>query len=103
MTQGTIIRALSGFYDVRAEDGALIRCRARGKFRLDGSTPLVGDRVVVSPTPEGGGSVAEILPRRTSFKSFKYSRSTPDSSTIYPPESLMAITFAPSWVAFSAA
>ena len=67
MTQGTIIRALSGFYDVRAEDGALIRCRARGKFRLDGSTPLVGDRVVVSPTPEGGGSVAEILPRRNRF------------------------------------
>ena len=67
MPRGTIMRALSGFYDVRTEDGALIRCRARGKFRLDGSSPLVGDRVTVEPTPEGTGSVREILPRKNRF------------------------------------
>jgi len=67
MRSGTIMRALSGFYDVRLENGETVRCRARGKFRLDGSTPLVGDAVRIETTPEGGGSVREILPRRNRF------------------------------------
>lgn len=44
MSQGRIIKALSGFYYV--EDGhEIIRCRARGKFRKDEIKPLVGDFV----------------------------------------------------------
>ncbi len=41
---GTIIKALSGFYYVNSGDG-VYECRARGKFRLDGTSPMVGDRV----------------------------------------------------------
>ena len=42
--EGRIIKALSGYYYV--DTGAeLVTCRARGKFRLDGTSPLVGDRV----------------------------------------------------------
>lgn len=63
--QGIITRALSGFYDVRHED-QLFRCRARGRFRKDGLTPLVGDRVVVE-TSGSEGTVMEILPRRCAF------------------------------------
>ena len=46
MPKGTIIKALSGFYYVKTTD-KIIQCRARGKFRLDGMTPLVGDHVII--------------------------------------------------------
>ena len=44
MVDGIIIKALSGFYYVTTEKG-IVECRARGRFRLDGSSPLVVDRV----------------------------------------------------------
>lgn len=65
-TEGTIIRALSGFYYVKSEQG-VVSCRAKGRFRRDGLTPLVGDRVVVEENDDGTGMVAEILPRRNAF------------------------------------
>ena len=70
---GVIIRSLAGFYDVKPEneesaDGAgVIRCRARGLFRRDGVSPLVGDRVLFDETGEGTGYLTELLPRRNSF------------------------------------
>lgn len=64
--QGTIIRALSGFYYVRCEDET-IACRAKGRFRKDGLTPLVGDKVIIESHSDGSGTVAEILPRRNAF------------------------------------
>lgn len=60
------MRAMSGFYYVRTAE-ALIRCRARGRFRRDGLAPLVGDRVLVSESADGTGSVEQILPRRNAF------------------------------------
>lgn len=60
-----IIKALSGFYYVQTEDGVLA-CRARGKFRKEGVSPLVGDFVRVSRSGKTG-MVEEILPRRNSF------------------------------------
>ena len=65
-TEGTIIRALSGFYTVRCPEGELV-CRARGRFRSEGITPLVGDRAVVEKNDDGTGTVAEILPRKNAF------------------------------------
>ena len=47
MVQGVIIKALSGFYYVAAGD-QIVECKARGRFRYDGCSPLVGDRVEVS-------------------------------------------------------
>ncbi len=75
MIKGRIVKALSGFYYVEpaegaqaetAEDGTL-RCRARGKFRKERVTPLVGDLVEVRPTEPGEGIVWELLPRRNFF------------------------------------
>ena len=66
MSRGTIMKALSGFYYVDTEDGVLT-CRARGKFRKDGMSPLVGDVVEVRETEPGQGMVWEILPRRNAF------------------------------------
>jgi len=64
--EGTIIRAISGFYYVRCDDKE-IACRARGRFRNTGLSPLVGDRVTVEENGDGSGTVAEILPRRNAF------------------------------------
>ena len=64
--EGRIIKALSGYYYVDT-GSQLVTCRARGKFRLDGTSPLVGDCVRLDIAPDGTGSVREILPRRNSF------------------------------------
>ena len=63
---GIIIKALSGFYYVAVEDGVL-ECRARGKFRKTGESPLVGDRVMIQTDGQGKGTVLNILPRRNRF------------------------------------
>ena len=67
MIKGQIVKALSGFYYVDTDDGRQLQCRARGKFRKDGDSPLVGDWVEVRETEEGTGMVWEILPRRNAF------------------------------------
>ena len=52
MEQGRIVKALSGFYYVETAEAALVECKARGKFRKDGKTPTVGDRVEISRSGE---------------------------------------------------
>ena len=65
--QGTIRKALSGFYYVQTDDG-LVTCRARGKFRYQKITPLVGDRVAITVQDDGSGSLDHSLPRRNAFQ-----------------------------------
>lgn len=66
MAQGIITKALSGFYYVY--DGTeIVTCRARGKFRHRGESPLVGDRVEFTPLDGGTGAVDAILPRKNQF------------------------------------
>ncbi len=60
---GRIIKGIGGFYYVDTADG-LFECRARGIFRKEKTTPLVGDFVRISVDPvSGSGSVDEIAPR----------------------------------------
>lgn len=61
------MKALSGFYYVDTGSGELTTCRARGKFRQAGMSPLVGDLVEVKETEPGQGMIWEILPRRSAF------------------------------------
>ena len=68
MTEGRIDKALSGFYYVATAAGETLTCRARGKFRKEGLSPLVGDRVAVRELGSGEGYVEEILPRRNAFQ-----------------------------------
>lgn len=63
METGRITRLTGGFYYVRVGDET-IECRARGRFRLDGVSPCVGDMVSVQRTVPGQGAVMEILPRK---------------------------------------
>lgn len=66
MTEGRIQKALSGFYYVDT-GREVLTCRARGKFRKEGVSPLVGDRVEVRELGNGEGFVEKILPRRNEF------------------------------------
>ena len=66
-SRGRIEKALSGFYYVGLEDGGTVTCRARGKFRKEGITPLVGDWVEIRETEPGRGMVWEIERRRSAF------------------------------------
>lgn len=65
ISEGRIIKALSGFYYVEAADG-VIECRARGILRKEGQSPLVGDRVEYSMSGKRG-MVERVLPRKNSF------------------------------------
>ncbi|MBQ2697002.1 MAG: ribosome small subunit-dependent GTPase A [Clostridia bacterium] len=68
MLTGTIVKGIGGFYYVKTAEG-LIECRARGRFRKDGASPMVGDVVRITITTEDAkkGSVDEILPRKNAF------------------------------------
>ena len=66
MVEGIIVKALSGFYYVAAE-GKIIDCKARGRFRLDGSSPLVGDRVKCSLDAQGKGRIDVVEERKNFF------------------------------------
>ena len=64
--EGTIIKALSGFYYVSSEE-QVYECKARGKFRLDGTSPLVGDRVSFAIDTNGKGFIDNVFDRKNSF------------------------------------
>ena len=66
MSEGRIQKALSGFYYVDT-GSEILTCRARGKFRKEGVSPLVGDRVEVRELGNGEGVVDRIFPRRNFF------------------------------------
>lgn len=65
MISGRIVKALSGFYYVQTDDG-LIECKARGRFRKEGITPLVGDWVEIT-IERGKGMLEQIQLRKNSF------------------------------------
>ncbi|MDR0889638.1 MAG: ribosome small subunit-dependent GTPase A [Oscillospiraceae bacterium] len=62
MGSGRIVKALSGFYYVQMQSGEVLTCRARGKFRSEHVSPLVGDLVQVEDS-----MVSAIAPRRNCF------------------------------------
>ena len=65
MEEYRIIKALRGFYYVQTEDG-VVECRARGRFRRQDQSPLVGDFVRI--TRQGDKGVLEaLLPRKNAF------------------------------------
>lgn len=65
MIKGTIYKGIGGFYYVKTDDG-IYSCRARGKFRKDSLTPMVGDiaEIEVTDNVKKEGYVTKILPRK---------------------------------------
>ena len=64
MLEGTIVKGVGGLYYARDTDGAVHILRAKGIFRKQHITPLVGDRVLFSPqATDEHRWIEEILPR----------------------------------------
>jgi len=63
--KGTIIKGIAGFYYVKTADGRLIECKARGKFRFDELTPMVGDMVEIAIDHNDKGVIDSVLPRKS--------------------------------------
>jgi ribosome biogenesis GTPase len=66
MIDGRIHSCVAGSYGVATDQGA-VACRARGLFRRQGVTPLVGDRVRVERIDAREGYIQEILPRKNAL------------------------------------
>jgi ribosome biogenesis GTPase len=62
---GRILKGVGGFYTVLGADDKEYECRACGRFRNEGETPLPGDDVDFSPQT---AYVDKILPRRSELK-----------------------------------
>ena len=58
MMRGRIVRGVGGFYTVRDAQGEEYVLRARGRFRRERKTPLVGDEVTFTP---GSGRGARLV------------------------------------------
>lgn len=64
MSEGRVIRAISGFFDV-FDGHTERRCRARGVFRKQGVSVFVGDMVEYEPIGLHEGIVTAVHPRTT--------------------------------------
>ncbi len=60
---GTIIKGIGGFYYVEVAN-AIYECKARGIFRKNKITPLVGDRVEISVNENSENTIDCILERK---------------------------------------
>ena len=63
---GLILKGIGGFYYVKAGD-TVYECKARGVFRRNAITPLVGDHVKLLIVENQSPVIAEILPRKNSL------------------------------------
>lgn len=61
--QGKIIKGIGGFYYVESAD-AVYECKARGAFRKNRITPLVGDFVTISVNTNAENTIDEIHARK---------------------------------------
>ncbi len=62
--EGTIVKGIGGFYYIKASDGNVYECKARGKFRNERIKPAIGDKVYIEVSGEKG-SITEIRERTT--------------------------------------
>lgn len=63
---GTIIKGIGGFYYVEAAD-EIYECKARGVFRKEKMSPLVGDKVTISINENAENTIDEIMPRKNAL------------------------------------
>ena len=66
MAKGKIVKGIGGFYYVDADD-VIYECKARGNFRNDNLTPLVGDNVEFSINENAENRIEKIFERKNSL------------------------------------
>lgn len=65
MIEGIIIKGIGGFYYVKTQDD-VYECRARGVFREQNITPLIGDNVLIRISEEDNtGYIEKIMERKS--------------------------------------
>jgi len=72
LEQGKVLKSTGKWYNVELEDGSIVKCRIRGKLRLDGlktTNPIaVGDIVLLNPTiDEEGNRLIEDFEKRVNY------------------------------------
>jgi ribosome biogenesis GTPase len=85
---GTVLRARSGFYTVRTDDGRLLDAQLRGllkKNRQPTDLAVIGDRVVISLQGESQASIERVEPRTS-----KFSRRQPGPRGVWKEDMLVA-------------
>ncbi len=65
--RGRIVRSVGGLYEIATEDKCKISCRARGVFRKEEITPLVGDIVTVELDEHENAAISGIEARKNSL------------------------------------
>lgn len=63
---GKIIKGIAGTFSVKAEDGSIYSCKAKGIFRKEKIKPVIGDNVLIDVISEGmlEGNIIDILERK---------------------------------------
>lgn len=64
---GLIVKGIAGFYYVRTEDGTVYQCKARGVFKKDKITPMIGDVVDITVPEIGDAVIDRIHERKNEF------------------------------------
>lgn len=67
MPDGLIIKAQSGFFTVRSDDGQEAICQLRGRLKKgprSGDIAAIGDRVTFTRLDDGSGVIEAVLPRQ---------------------------------------
>ena len=65
--EGLILKGIGGFYYVETADG-VFECKAKGKFRKDGISPLAGDRVTITVRTDKENTIDEIKERKNKLR-----------------------------------
>ncbi len=67
MMEGLVIKSTGSWYDVKLENGQIVKARVRGKFKNDDlkvTNPVaVGDKVKLEFEADGNGIISQIFPR----------------------------------------
>lgn len=63
---GILIKAIAGFYYVKAGD-TVFECKARGHFKKQNISPTPGDKVEISVMENNKGVLESVLPRKNYF------------------------------------
>ncbi len=69
-TAGLVLRARSGFYTVKTDEGDLVEARLRGRVKKErqaSDLAVIGDRVHLERLPDGTGAIDAVEPRRRRF------------------------------------
>ncbi len=66
MKNNIILKSIGGFYYIKNQDGTIIECKAKGKFRKLALSPLAGD-IVETAYEQGTNIITKIYERKNQF------------------------------------